>query len=104
MMTAYIIGLIAGTVCAVSPLLYLMNFDRCLAHIIAEQPQFDPNLFSPAAQGLAYNIAAIGAVVMLISVAMIALTGLGRIKTQRTKPQSGRESVVSESPASGLEP
>lgn len=103
-MTAYIVGLISGTVCAVFPLVYLMNFDRCLAYVMVKQPEFDASLFIPAAQDLAYSLAAIGAVVMLISVTMIALTGLRRLKAQRTKPQPEQEPLVSESSASGLEP
>ena len=83
-MTAYIVGLIAGTVVTVFPLVYLMNFQRCLATIIAQQPDFDPARFDPAnTVSLVTGVTAVGAVVMMLSIAMIAITGLRQLKPKQ---------------------
>jgi len=87
-MTAYIIGMIAGTVVTVFPLIYLMNFDRCLASILAAQPGFDTARFDPSySLGLASSVTAVGAVILLLSAAMMAITGLRHLRPQKAKGQ-----------------
>jgi len=76
-MAGYIVGMIAGAILTVSPLVYLMNYDRCLAAIFQCQANFNVERFSPSQTiSLASSIAAVGAAVLLISVAMMAITGL----------------------------
>jgi len=88
-MIAYIVGMIAGAVVTIFPLIYLMNLDWCRASILAAQPQFDPARFEPASSlALASSVTTIGAVVLLLSAAMMAITGLRRLG--RSKPQASR--------------
>ena len=88
-MTAYIVGLITGAVVTLFPLVYLMNFQLCLAIIIAQQPGFDPADFDPGnTVRLATILAFSGTLIMLLSIAMICVTGLRRLgpKHKAAKP------------------
>lgn len=79
-MKAYIVGMIVGGFVTVSPLIYMMNVDRCVAGIIEDNPEFDPAAFAPSySPGLATGITIIGAVVLLVSVGMMAFTGMGEL-------------------------
>jgi len=83
-MAAYIVGMITGTVALVFPLLYLMNIDRCVAEILSEQPGAGVAEFLTYSQHtLAYGIAVVGAVVLVLSTVMAALTGVMRLKERR---------------------
>ena len=83
-MAAYIVGMITGTVALVFPLLYLMNIDRCVAEILTEQPGASVVEFLTYSQHtLAYVIAIVGAVVLVLSTVMAALTGVMRLKERQ---------------------
>lgn len=85
-MVAYIVGLIAGSIITVFPLIYLMNVDRCVAMVLQHQPEYSAASFSPSfSPALASSIAAVGAVILLLSAAMMAITGLKRLRG-KTKP------------------
>lgn len=95
-MTAYIVGLVAGSIITVFPLIYLMNVDRCVALVLQTQPDFSASNFSPSfSPALASSIAAVGAVVLLVSITMIAITGLKglRRKEEAEESESGMGSV-----------
>lgn len=90
-MAAYIVGLICGTITTIFPLVYLMSFDRSVANIMAQHPDFEPGRLNPSALTIASGVAAIGAVVLLVCAAMIALTGLKRLRAEARRPQSEPE-------------
>ncbi len=95
-MVAYIVGMIAGALVTVFPLIYLMNFDWCQALILQQQPNFDLARLDPSySVTLASSVTAIGAVVLLLSAAMMAITGLRRPGPQRA-PSSGSVSERNE--------
>jgi len=80
-MVAYIIGLIVGAVCLLFPLIYAMFADACRAAIWARNPELTQMPFTPyCPEWLLYGTAVIGAVVVLLSAAMIAKTGLHQFK------------------------
>jgi len=86
-MTAYIVGMITGSVCLIMPLIYAMNVNECIAEIISKQPTFDPGRFAPyLPPRLLYVAAIIGAVVMILSALMAALTGLRRGSPRQPQP------------------
>jgi hypothetical protein len=97
-MKAYIVGLITGAVCTVVPLFYLMHFDRSVRKIISDKPGFSAADLDPGA--LKMTLASVGTfagvLVMLISILLIALTGLRQMKKSRQADQpssvSGGES------------
>ncbi len=100
-MAVYIVALIAGSLTTVSPLIYLMNYDRCVASILSKQPDFDTSAFSPAITPfLAYAITVVGAFVLIVSTVMIAITGLKQLQNARdaskTPPLPGSASVGDE--------
>ncbi len=100
-MTAYIVALIVGSLTTVSPLIYLMNYDRCVADILSKQPDFDTAAFSPAITPfLAYGITVVGAFVLIVSTVMIAITGLKQLQNARgaseTPPLPGSAAVADE--------
>lgn len=87
-MGAYITGMITGTIALVFPLLYLMNVDRCVAKILADEAGANIAEFvTHTHTSLAYLIAIIGGVVLLMSAVMSVLTGLWQIKQRRDKLQ-----------------
>jgi len=96
-MAGYIVGIIAGAILTVSPLVYLMNYDRCLAAIFQCQVNFNVERFSPSQTiSLASSIAAVGAAVLLISVAMMAITGLRQSRKAAAGAQSSSAPAESE--------
>jgi Ni/Fe-hydrogenase subunit HybB-like protein len=91
-MTAYIVGLVAGSIITVFPLIYLMNVDRCVALVLQTQPDFSVSNFSPSfSPALASSVVAVGAVVLLVSITLIAITGLKQLrrKEEAEKNESG---------------
>ena len=99
-MAAYIVGMIAGTVCLIAPLLYAMNVNRCVATILATNPEFDPQKFIAfTPQGLLYPIAIVGAVVLLLSAALMAFTTLGRCRGPRPKAPEAESATPPEEEA-----
>ena len=92
-MAAYIVGLIIGAITTVFPLIYWMNYERCIALVLAHQPDFDVAGFPPAIPDLlASSVTIIGAVVLLVSTMMIAITGLRQLKPAQeasTPPPTG---------------
>jgi len=82
-MASYIVGMICGTVTLIFPLVYLMNYDRCVATVLQFQPRFNTGPFSLTYSAtLASGVAAIGAVVLIISVAVMALSFLRQSRSQ----------------------
>ncbi len=99
-MAAYITGMIVGAVCIVSSLVYLMGVNLCITALLA-QKNVDPttiNTFDTVQ--LAVAVAAAGAVVLIVSVAMAAFTGLRRLR-----PMPGRkDSEPAETPSAASAP
>ena len=92
-MTAYIVGMITGAICVITPLFYLMNLDRSRAIIVAQNPDFSIGQFeSVVPGGLIYGVFIIGAIVFLLSAFMTAYTGLMRRRKQ--EPSAG-ETIAS---------
>ena len=88
-MVAYIVGMIAGTICLVAPLIYAMDLNHCVARIMSRNPDFDPSKFTAyAPQGMLYVIAVIGAFVLVLSAVMTALTGFAHLKPKRQESES----------------
>ena len=86
-MVAYIVGLIVGTVSLLFPLIYAMFADACRAAIWAQNPDLTAMPFTPYCPAwLLYGTSVIGAVVLLLSVAMIAKTGLHQLKPRSEEP------------------
>ncbi|MHC4480596.1 MAG: hypothetical protein ACYS8K_02195 [Planctomycetota bacterium] len=85
-MLAYIIGMITGTICLVFPLIYAMSFDRAVAKLLSRQPEFAVESFGPhVSGGLLYIVAIIGAIVLLISTLLVALSGMTQLKERRAR-------------------
>jgi hypothetical protein len=98
-MAAYVVGIIAGALVTVFPLIYLMSFDRSLALILQVQPDFDVTRFEPShSLSLASSVTAIGAVVLLLSTALMALTTLRRMRRAQAadKPARSQEPDLQE--------
>ncbi|MCK4283276.1 MAG: hypothetical protein KAX44_03080 [Candidatus Brocadiae bacterium] len=96
-MGAYITGMIAGTIALVFPLLYLMNIDRCVAKILAKDPAANiAGFLTHTHTSLAYLIAVIGGVVLLMTAVMSVLTGLWQIKQRREKLQGAAPAPATE--------
>ncbi|MFW6044915.1 MAG: hypothetical protein ACOCR1_04140 [Planctomycetota bacterium] len=88
-MAAYIVGMIVGGLVTVFPLVYMMNYDRSLALILQQQPDFPAAEFSPAySPALATGITTIGAVILLVSVGMMAFTGMQKLREDTNEPVS----------------
>mgnify|MGYP006288542589 CR=1 FL=1 len=87
-MTAYIVGLIVGALVTVFPVIYMMHFDRCVAAVLEAQPEFSPDRFDPSYSAtLLASVTTVGAVVLLLSIAMIAITGLHGLRGEPGSPQ-----------------
>ncbi len=94
-MTAYIVGLVVGALTTVSPLVYMMNYDRSLARILSRQPEFDPAIFSAdISSTLVFGIAAVGVFVLIVSTIMIAVTGLKQLKNAAISSGTGTGSAA----------
>ena len=99
-MVAYIVGMVTGTVCLIMPLLYAMNVNHCVARIMAANPQFDPKSFlAYTPQGLMYPVTVVGAIVLLLSAALMAYTSLGQGRAKRPKPAAEEPKLAPEKKA-----
>ncbi|MCD6415188.1 MAG: hypothetical protein J7M08_00615 [Planctomycetes bacterium] len=89
-MSAYIVGMIAGAVSMIAPLVYLMNVNVCRATIlstgaggaeaIAQFGQLTP-------KALPWLITVVGAVVLILSALMVVYTGLMRLRPRKPQPE-----------------
>ncbi|MHC5033998.1 MAG: hypothetical protein ACYTFZ_03075 [Planctomycetota bacterium] len=87
-MVAYIVGMITGAICLVFPLIYVMNFDRSVAKILSKNPDFPISTYAPhVPASLLHIVAIVGAVVLLLSAVMAALSGSMRLRDRRGKAQ-----------------
>ncbi len=82
-MAAYIVGMITGAVCMVVPLCYVMHIDRCVVKVMSEGIVSVDQFLANTQHGLAYGTAVVGAIVLLASTALVAATGLSRLKAAR---------------------
>ena len=113
-MVAHIVGMITGCVCMVSAIIYLNYLNSFLTQIIVTVPpervEQSVALFVARAQPqAAYVLTVTGAVVLLLSAVMMALSGrTGRAKTAAPKaappaaaetPPAGEEAPPVEKPA-----
>ena len=90
-MVAYIVGLIVGAVGLLFPLVYAMHADACRAAIWAQNPDLTQMPFTPyCPASVLYGTSIIGAVILLLSAAMIAKTGLHQLKPRPEKPASSK--------------
>ncbi len=96
-MIAYTAGIIAGASTTVFPLIYMMNYDRCIAMIQSQNPDFDPADFTHAISHMTPNllagIAVVGAVVMLICTLMAAITGLRKLNRESAITTDGKKTL-----------
>ena len=82
-MAAYIVALVVGAVSLLFPLVYSMHADACRATIWAQNPNLTTMPFTPyCPTSVLYGTSVIGALVLLLSAAMIAKTGLHQLKAQ----------------------
>jgi len=80
-MAAYIVGMIVGTVSLIFPVIYSMHVDTCVAAIITAHPDLSSARFTPhCPETLLLGTSVLGAVVLLLSAAMMAFTGLRRLR------------------------
>ena len=80
-MAAYIVGMITGTVCLILPLVYMMHTNRCVADLYAQDQVANVQQFIEYTHtGLAYLVGLIGAVVLVVSTALVAVTGFVRLR------------------------
>ncbi len=89
-MAAYIVGMIAGAVCMIAPLIYFAHINSCVATILAQNPGALEQASAAAAEfvantptGLMWAVGLVGALVFLLSAGMTALTGLQRASTRK---------------------
>ena len=80
-MAADIVGMITGTVCLILPLVYMMHTNSCVADLYAQDQVANVQQFIDYTNtSLAYVVAVIGAVVLLASTALVAVTGFVRLR------------------------
>ncbi len=95
-MAAYIVGMIAGTVSMIAPLIYLGHVNTCVTTILSNNPEalekFEPVTHS----GLMYAVVIVGAVVFVLSALMAAFTGVRA--TGGTTPSAGSKEPEPEEP------
>jgi hypothetical protein len=89
-MAAYIVGMIAGAVCMIAPLMYFAHINSCVAEILAENPdaleqasQAADKFVATTPTGLMWAVGIVGAVVFLLSAVMTAFTGVQRASTRK---------------------
>ena len=96
-MKQYVVALITGAVCTVVPLCYLAHLNRCLEKILRSHPDFDVANLDPNALKMTLVTVSTfaGALVMLVSILLIALSGLRQLKkgaaASQSLPASGSE-------------
>ena len=103
-MAAYIVGLIVGAICLISPIAYWMNADRCVVSIMGRSPNAAAHFTPYCSQQLLLGVTVLGAVVLLLSAAMVAFTGLRRLRnagplgsnSMASPPQKGAGPTSSE--------
>ena len=99
-MGAYIVGMITGAICLVSPLVYLMNVDDGVAKILAKDPGGNAARFLTYTHyHVAYYIAVVGAIVLLLSALMMVFTGLTQLRERRKKLTATVPAAEQEPPA-----
>ena len=82
-MAAYIVGMIVGMITLLFPIAYAMHFDGLVATILAQNPQLSSIPIEPLCrEGVLYGTSVLGAVVLLLSAALTAFTGLRRLRAQ----------------------
>jgi len=91
-MVAYIVGMVVGSVTLIFPLIYMMSFESSRAIALAQNPELRLTPYCPT--GLLIGTCVIGAVVLLLSTALMAFTGLRRIGhlKKSSEEASGSES------------
>ena len=92
-MVTYIVGMIVGMISLVFPLVYWMHLDSCNAQILAYNPSVSVvPLEAQVPAGVLLGTSVLGAVVLLLSAAMMAFTGLKALKDKEEVPSSPPES------------
>jgi hypothetical protein len=88
-MVAYIVGMVVGSVTLIFPLIYMMSFESSRAVALAQNPELDLAPYCP--EGMLIGTCVIGAVVLLLSTALMAFTGLRRIGRYKDEPEEAAE-------------
>ncbi len=98
-MTAYVVGIVAGAVCVVMPLIYAMALDRSVAVIMAQNPAQQVSFESAVPLSLLWAVFVVGALVLLLSAAMAAYAGPKRNRAAAPELESSiREEVQKSDP------
>ena len=85
-MVAYIVGMVVGAVTLIFPLIYMMSFESSRAIALAQNPELQLAPYCP--EGLLIGTCVIGAVVLLLSTALMAFTGLRKIGRYQEAPEA----------------
>lgn len=93
-MAAYIVGIIMGAITVIFPLIYMMAFELSRAVALSHQPDLRIQPYFP--ENILYGTSALGAVVLLVSTALMAFTGLRRLGRAEREAEAAGEAEASE--------
>ena len=91
--------MIVGTICLVSPLIYLMHVERCVATLLAAGSGTVEAFLTYSHPTLAYGVAVVGAIVLLVSTGLVALMTVRRLPRKEAEEDVPMPSIDDEPPA-----